>query len=429
MLIKFSVQNFLSVYDKQTLDMRVVESLKEPEKEHHCIAAPYYSERLLKAGVIYGANASGKSTLLNALAVMSHLVLQSQKQNVEELADDIAPFAFSAKGRAEDTEFEIEFLMGGQRYQYGFCINRVRVTEEWLFVFPTGKGKGQKWFHRAYDAEKSQYQYQFSSYFKGEKKSWEEQTRNHALFLSTALMLNSAQLKPIEGWFEHKLRVVLSADAFRVRSGLTAEWLEEAGDEGGERSEKVLQFMQDLDCGRYVLDIEVQKKLFGESRLLNKMPEKFRQLILDNNKGAVTYETKFAHPDIDTGELIYLPLADESSGTQALFGFAKSWFEMLENDQIYVIDELDTSLHPLILRALMQWFHQKSEHAQLIFTTHDTSLLSQDNFRRDQVWLVDKNDKQMTQLEPLSDYQIRQGEALEKGYLAGRYGAIPWLGV
>jgi uncharacterized protein len=120
-------------------------------------------------------------------------------------------------------------------------------------------------------------------------------------------------------------------------------------------------------------------------------------------------------------------LDDESDGTQALFAFASRWLALLENDEILFVDEIDTSLHPLLVHHLVKLLHCSASKAQLVFTTHDTTLLSQRMMRTDQVWFVEKDQQQSTRLYSLADFSPRSNEALEKGYLSGRYGAIPFL--
>ena len=136
---------------------------------------------------------------------------------------------------------------------------------------------------------------------------------------------------------------------------------------------------------------------------------------------------KFVHSDTETKDPIEFDEDEESDGTLALFAFAGPWLDVNENDRVLVVDELDTSLHPLLVQHLVKLLHHKETKAQLIFTTHDATLLSQKLLRRDQVWFMEKDASRASRLYPLSDFSPRENEAIERGYLNGRYGGIPFL--
>ena len=136
---------------------------------------------------------------------------------------------------------------------------------------------------------------------------------------------------------------------------------------------------------------------------------------------------RFQHRD-NQDHPVFFHFSDESDGTQKLFAFSGPWLDVLEKGRILFVDELDTSLHPLLVRFLIENFHNEKtnkNNAQLVFTTHDTSILDTDLFRRDQIWFVEKDRENATKLYPLSDFSPRKGEAIEKWYLKGRYGALP----
>jgi len=142
-------------------------------------------------------------------------------------------------------------------------------------------------------------------------------------------------------------------------------------------------------------------------------------------------DVKFLHKAIDSGKVVPFDISDESGGTQKLFAFAGHLLDVLAKGRILFVDELDTSLHPLMMRFLISLIHNpeiNENNAQLAFTTHDTSILDTDIFRRDQVWFVEKDTESTSRLYPLSDFSPRKGEALERGYLKGRYGALPFIG-
>ena len=372
--------------------------------------------RLLRSAVLYGPNASGKSTLVQALGFMKDRVLNSQKES--QAGDEIntVPFKLTASSRSAESEFEIAFVEQGVRYEYGFRCDRQRFVEEWLFAYPLGRA--QKWFHRVFDPDLDKDVYKFSSTFEGDRKrqDWKAQTRANALFLSTAIQLNNAQLKPAFEWFRQRLRVVDSG----LRPGYTIARCKDSADK-----EKIIEFMN--SAGLSVDDISLKTAIFSPESLPKHLSNQFRQAVSRERSGKEITSIKFLHRDTETKELIEFEEEEESDGTRALFSFAGPWLDVIENERVLVVDELDTSLHPLLVHHLVKLLHHKGTKAQLIFTTHDATLLSQKLLRRDQVWFMEKDAARATRLYPLSDFSPRNNEAVERGYLNGRYGGIPFL--
>lgn len=372
--------------------------------------------RLLRSAVLYGPNASGKSTLVQALRFMKDRVLNSQKES--QAGDEIntVPFKLTASSRSAESEFEIAFVEQGVRYEYGFRCDRQRFVEEWLFAYPLGRA--QKWFHRVFDPDLDKDVYKFSSTFEGDRKrqDWKAQTRANALFLSTAIQLNNAQLKPAFEWFRQRLRVVDSV----LGPGYTITRCKDSADK-----EKIIEFMN--SAGLSVDDISLKTAIFSPESLPEHLSNQLRQEVSRERSGKEITSIKFLHRDTETKELIEFEEEEESDGTRALFSFAGPWLDVIENERVLVVDELDTSLHPLLVHHLVKLLHHKGTKAQLIFTTHDATLLSQKLLRRDQVWFMEKDAARATRLYPLSDFSPRNNEAVERGYLNGRYGGIPFL--
>jgi len=191
---------------------------------------------------------------------------------------------------------------------------------------------------------------------------------------------------------------------------------------------KILKFLKTADMD--IEDIEVEKEDFDPSKLPEDMPAEIREDIIKEMKGKeVIKEAKFYHLD-NFGKKVSLDFDDESDGTQKLFSFIGPWIDSLENGNVLLIDELHDNFHPLMVKFMVDMFHNKDMNksdAQLIFTTHETSVLNQDTFRRDQIWFCEKKNRATT-LYPLTDFSPRKGvEDLEKGYLSGRYGALPFF--
>ena len=419
MLIDFSVTNFRSILERQTLSMAASTYFKELESLNTFI--PDQNDgvpRLLRSTVLYGPNASGKSTLIQALQFVEGQVLNSQKESQAGDEIDVVPFKLTEASRAADSEFEVTFVEQGVRYEYGFSCNRERFTEEWLIAYPLGRA--QKWFHRVFDAEAGKDAYKFSTSFLGgrQRQAWATQTRPNALFFSTAVWLNNEQLKPAFDWFKLRLRV------FDSISGLSAGYTLQRCADDADRS-RIVAFMNSADLS--ISDIRVKETSFSAELLPKDMPASIRDEFVRSMAGKKMAEPRFLHKDVNTQEIVEFDESEESDGTRALFAFAGPWLDVLENERVLVVDELDTSLHPLLVHHLVKRLHHEGTKAQLIFTTHDTTLLSQKLLRRDQVWFMEKDDKSATRLYPLSDFSPRDNEAIERGYLNGRYGGIPFL--
>ena len=419
MLIEFSVTNYRSILERQSLNMVASTYFKELESLNTFI--PDHGDvvpRLLRSTVLYGPNASGKSTLVQALKFVEEQVLNSQKESQAGDEIDVTPFRLTAESRAADSEFEISFVEQGVRYEYGFRCNRERFTEEWLFAYPLGRA--QKWFHRVFDVKTGKDAYKFSASFLGgrQRQTLALQTRSNALFLSTAIQLNNEQLKPAFDWFKLRLRVVDSVNG--LSSGYTLRRCAEDTDRS-----RIVEFMNSADLS--ITDIQVKETSFSGDLLPKDMPASVRAELVKDMAGKKMMEPLFFHKDVNTQEAVEFDESEESDGTRALFAFAGPWLDVIENGRVLVVDELDTSLHPLLVHHLVKRLHKEGTNAQLIFTTHDTTLLSQKLLRRDQVWFMEKNAKCATWLYPLSDFSPRDSEAVERGYLNGRYGGIPFL--
>jgi uncharacterized protein len=176
-----------------------------------------------------------------------------------------------------------------------------------------------------------------------------------------------------------------------------------------------------------IADIELKTEVFNPELLPKKLPAGMKDEVSRKMAGKELTTVKFLHSNVDGSGSVEFEETEESDGTRALFAFAGPWLDVIENERVLVVDELDTSLHPLLVHHLVKRLHHEGTKAQLVFTTHDTTLLSQKLLRRDQVWFMEKDDKSATRLYPLSDFSPRDNEAIERGYLNGRYGGIPFL--
>jgi AAA15 family ATPase/GTPase len=415
MLIEFRVTNYRSFRETQKFSM-----VSGPGVEHlgtNTFDCRIPDLRLLRSAAVYGANAAGKTNLLRALQFMQNFIVNSAASSLITGPTPHDPFKFDLITRNSISEYEVAFIQDGIRYEYGFAIGPDRVEKEWLIEYP--RGRARRLFDRQFNKSKSKDEWKFSSYFRGNRVVWSEATRPNALFLSTAVQLNSIQLLPVAHWFQRKLVVVVGTTT--VNQLLTIKFLDEPTGKS-----RLLSFMREADPG--IADVDLRREPLLAGTMMFGMQDIIEPT---GTPGAPPNVIKitFAHRSKDSASST-LDLKEESNGTQILFRMAGAWLNVLANGEIFLIDEIETSLHPLLTTLLIANFHSDTtnpNNAQLIFTTHNTSLLNQELFRRDQIWFVEKDQSGATTLFPLTDFSPRNDEAIERGYLRGRYGALPVL--
>lgn len=421
MLVQFRVENHRSLRDEQTLSLVA----SGDEADPRLIGGGRLGVLLLPAVALYGANASGKSNVLHALAFMCEAVLQSHRAWEPMRGTPREPFALSARA-SEPTLFEVDIVVAGTRYRYGFVLGEQGVEEEWLAAWPTARK--QTWFEREGD------RYKFGKHLKGENETIQRVTRTNSLFLSAATQNNHGQLAPIFAWFA-ALRFEFSRSPAPTLNSWQAAEIEALfadtrqmsmfGDDAARRRHRasVLRLLQAADLG--IQDIKLRSQAQGSER---------GRAGAGYGPGQARVDLVFQHRSADGGG-VWLPLAVESAGTVTLLGMAMRVVDVLRRGALLCIDELEASLHPMLALELLRLFQDRAHNphgAQLIFTTHDTNLLGnivgERPLRRDQIWFTEKDEAGATHLYPLTDFQPRKEENLERGYLQGRYGAIPCLG-
>jgi hypothetical protein len=423
MLIEFRVKNFRSFQDEQVLSL--VADRDKATLRGNCTAVGKL--RLLKSAGIYGANASGKSNLIKAIDIMRDLVEDSAGFEPDRELP-VTPFLLNGKSEKEPSVFEVTFFHDGIKYQYGFAATKRQFQKEWLLAYP--KGFRQTWYERQLDEKTGKSKWKWGTFLKGDKDKLASKTRENALFLSVGAQWNNEQLTNVYKWFKDNMRIAPPRENFRP---VTAKMLLDAETEKGlikELYKSVIESMQDADMG--IRGVNVIKPKVDKVRMKfpEEMPREVQERII---KRLSRPKVEMAHRNMETGKDVYLPLEEESDGTQRFFQLLGPFFETVTLGYTVFIDELEAHLHPLLTRELIK-FIQNPEYnkngAQLIFATHDVTLLDPELFRRDQIWFTEKDKNGGTQLYSMSDYRERRprkGEAMQKGYLAGRYGAIPIL--
>ena len=414
MLVEFRTKNFRSLRDEQVLSL--VASTDKTLLDTHALATGLKAApHVLKSAVVYGANASGKSNLVKALQFMRGVVLQSAALQPGQTFDRLQPFKLDVASGSQPTAFEVTFVLGGVRYQYGFAMDAQRIVSEQLLVYKAFKP--QRWFERRFDAESGKDVYEFGSGLKGAKNLWEGATRPNALFLSVAVQLNSEALRPVFDWFANRLVI------FNEQTPLSPQFSVHMLKQEAQRK-AICAFLQAADTS--IADIEVAT----QQAMVHTINVDLATGKREETAGEQAVEEVRFHHVTEHGKAVF-DLADESSGTRNLLFLTGPILDILHKGLTLVVDELDTSLHTLLVQALVRLFHRPEANtggAQLVFTTHDTSLLDAYGlFRRDQVWFVEKRPDQSSSLYPLLDFSPRKNEALERGYLQGRYGALPLL--
>jgi len=436
MLLTFRVSNFRSYRDEQEFSfVHGTEPFSLPLHTPGTLQQdgapwPWFPNVGTVAGV-FGPNASGKSNLIKALRFMRRAVVQSHR-NWQSKKIPFEPFKLDLDYQDKPSLFEVTFFINNTRYQYGFRLSPARIESEWLYAYRTNRR--QIWFEREADADD---EYYFGKMLSGRNKVIADLTRSDTLFLSSAAANNHRQLDIVHHWISTHLRDV-SPDDRSARVSYTRSM-----SDNRERWDQVTALMQFADLG--ICDARVREGVRSDAdrdRLLRVLAAARDTGQPDNGSEAEAVKTlaqvrnilEFGHSSGGDSDPIYLPFADESLGTQAWFSLIGPVIRAIGTGDTLMVDELDASLHPQLTSEVLKIFwdpERNPKQAQLLFTTHDTSLLGRlldgAELARDQVWFTEKARDGSSTLYPLTDFGPRRSENLERGYLQGRYGAVPYL--
>lgn len=394
MLIQFSVENYLSIKDKVVLSLLASRDNEHPE---HLILDG--NKNYLKSAVIYGANASGKSNVLNAFWFMVNYVLTSHNQQVHKAIDRI-PFKFDKETPARPSSFEVIFTANGIRYAYGFSVTDKAVVEEYLYYYPNGR---QAIIFERKDTTDFRFTVDID-----EQNTLKERTSANKLYLSVASNWSYVKVIPVLEWFASCQIITKNsvADAY----GLEAEQLKD-----DDYRRVIASMLRIADFGIQSLQVRDSDPISSK-----------RGDIFTNVDAVHTVQ------DVEGNISSYtLNMTEESDGTNSYFKLIGVVKKALDLGTLLVADEMDAHLHPLLTKHLVSLFNSAEfnpKGAQLIFTSHNTNLLDLDVLRRDQIWFTEKDEQTAaTDLFSLYDFSIRKDAKVEKGYLIGRYGAIPFI--
>ncbi|MFD1885550.1 AAA family ATPase [Paenibacillus wenxiniae] len=416
MLLQFNFENFKSFEKESTLDMMAT-SIKEHEND---VVYNAYNERVLKVAAIFGANASGKSNIFKAFRFFCRFVLSSNRSAILLDERHLSPFAFTSD--KTPSFFEAIFSTEQNIFQYGFKVDQEQIYEEYLYVRDKNKKKEsyRTLFYR------SEQDIELAPEFESIKNLL-ELLEKKTLFLSLMTSFKIEIVQEIRDWFQ-KVYFMDYAKGFNsvaiARSRFQTPLIRILKD--ATKKEHLEKFIKAVDVGIETLDMIP----FNKTELAD---EENIENISDDE---TMYEFVSIHANPDTNEIFRLPLREESSGTQKLIALYTSLQNVIEQGGILFSDELDAQLHPLLLRYLINLFHDSKtnpNHAQLIFTTHDVFTLDKDNFRRDEIWFVDKDERGVSKLYSLAEYKmndekkVRNDASYGKDYILGKYEAVPDL--
>jgi hypothetical protein len=415
MLIGFKLRNFRSFLSEQSFTF--ASSSDRTHESTHCIRTGMKAiPRVSKAAIVFGPNSSGKTNLLMAVATLRDLMLHSTSFSDAQLRERYTPFLFGPSVE-QPTEFEIDLLLGDVRYRYAIAYDADQITAERLLVYRTGKS--QRWFERVFDPQaRADSWAPFSPSFNGPREMWRKATRPQALFLTAAAQLNSRQLAPLLYWVEHCLEVVFPSDLVDLTPVAT-----QLRDD---------QFKSRLLAMLREVDILVDDIRIAEPDAVAVDPAVARATAVSHspkNPQRATIEFLYARDDWHP---VWMNALFEASGTHRLVALFKPLLAAIDDGKLLLIDEFDTSLHPLIARFLIQLLTDpaaSSRGAQLLVTSHNTTLMDLDILRRDEIWLMSLDDNRASGLSPLLRSSPRKREPIAKGYLRGRYGAVPQIGL
>ncbi|MDN3495014.1 ATP-binding protein [Planococcus sp. APC 4015] len=416
MLIEFAVTNFRSIRDRQSFNLYRSARMQRERAEEG-----WPRPDLLPVAAIYGGNAAGKTSFIDAIGLLISAVDNSYASwKPKGGTEGREPFLLDRAHADEPTEIDVEFVAGdGIEYRYGFALDDERVVSEYLHVFRTRRRSVL--FERSFD------DYKFGDSFRGPASLLRETTRSNALFISAAAAAGLEATEAAHAWISETLAIYAATD-YRAEH----QHLKQTIGEDSSFRERMTALMSAADLGVVGIDVTRTELPSEERARLRRVVESRGDLDYDDVLRSIETELVLRHHGDDVE--VDLPFDAESDGTQALLSFGSLAFRALEHGTVCVVDEIDTSLHPLLVRELVSVFADARinvNQAQLIFTTHDVSLLGPGTpIEREAVWVAEKSTDGATSLLSLTEFGTpRKEENLERGYLTGRYGGLPRLSI
>lgn len=417
MLIEFSVENFRSFAGEQVLSMNA--GRFRSQRVGSVINSEFNgAPHTLRSLAVMGSNGSGKSSLIRAIWLLQELVENSAQKMQKGDKLPVTPQKLDSSLRDNPSKFQIIFSHNSVVYTYAFSATSEYFVHECLHEKRRG-APIKEVFSRS-RREDGKYDWNLGTLPAENARVWRDSTRLNALFLSTAVQLNSDELALPFEWLTDSLRIIWGDVPFSP--SLTSHLIKDHVDDGCRSA--ILNIVREADLG--IKNIVVHERQFDENLVPTDAPEEMRRRMIQELKDSTFYEPEFLHRDRQ-GDTVTFEFEDESDGTQKLYSLAGPIVTSLRHNVTLIVDELDTSLHPLLLRLIVSLFQNPENDlstSQLIFSTHDAGLLDSNILERDQFVFAEKR-RGATELIPLIDYRPRKGEAIRDNYLRGRYGGIP----
>jgi len=425
MLIEFSVSNFKSIKENKSLKLASVKKFSSNELEDN-ISLPdkFYNVSTVKSAVLFGGNASGKSNMLNAIGVLSFLVTHSMDFKLDEKIAKYNPFKLCAKNKTSPTIFSIDFIANNIKYFYSIAFNENKFLKEELFFYPqTEKPRKTLIFKRALGKKT-----QFGTNYEGTK---EIEVYDNQLILSQVATRPIKSLTAPFRFFSKYLFCSTIHDT-RYDDAIIQSFTELLNEQSSVFRANINKLIRAADTGIF----EVRTKEYTEEafKFPEDMPQRVKEELIEKFRHRIkTVHNIYGNGDEDEkiiGEELF-DITEESTGTIKLLVVGGLILDALKDGSTIIIDELDKSLHPLVSEMLIQLFNSPENNpnnAQLIFATHDISLINRDLFRLDQIYFAEKDFKGISNYYRLSDFtNLSKVAPLSKWYLLGRFGATPMI--
>ncbi|HJC67532.1 MAG TPA: ATP-binding protein [Candidatus Enterocloster excrementigallinarum] len=404
MLLEFSCSNHRSIRDEVLFS-----AIAGTDRTHAENIERVAGVEVLKAAVIYGANGSGKSNFIDAISFVKNLVSNSINH---QPGQGILQTPHKLDGYERKSNYKIQFIVDGIRYAFGFSLKNMLVVEEYLYYFPNGRQT--KIFERVGE------EYSAGRNFRNRFNSCKDVLKPNRLMLSCAANFSSVdEVIAAYHFFNDELVIYSSANQ--------ENWMNYSLHQINANEQMkaiVLKLLDALDTGIKDIHVDIKKEDLDVSHLPPFLSDEFKKVLLQEKIDAISAKVLYEGFETDL-------ISEESTGIKKLFGILCPFIDIMVNGKVLVCDELETNLHESLLFGLVKQFvnMRGSKPAQLIFTTHETGLLNLDLFRRDQIWFTEiKLADRSTDLFSLTEIKnVRKDENFGKGYIAGKYGAIPML--
>lgn len=424
MLVSFSVENILSFKDSQTLRMDAISHGKDDINPINCFSvAEGTDERLLKSALIFGANASGKSNYIRALDIFREIILSSQivlKDEANPLSR-LIPFLLDKKTTLKPSVMEIVFYEAGFRYRYGLEVQAGRIVAEWLLYTPNKRETPL--FNR--EGQTIEFNKEgFSEAASFVKNGEVQQTRDTVPFISVLASHNGTHASNLVRWV-NRLAIISGVEE-QGYMGFTLGLMQKDSD----FKQWLLKILQNFQIDNLnVMEVEAPEINFnisGKDTELNDLLTSINRFSKNKKSLEVVVTKKIASDE--GGAAVDFPLAFESEGTKKLIHLLGPIYDSIKNKRVLVIDELEAKFHSLLTRFLFKIYHQENTTgSQIIAAVHDTALMDTRDFRRDQIWFVDKNDQGSSEIYSLVEFKEKARQLKQQygpDYLAGAFGAV-----